>query len=81
MTLDQLILDSEGRFVTVDFIKKDGTQRTLTGKLGVKKYLKGGVSTLDPNQYITIFDVRKMAYRAVNRGTIMRVVRDGVEYK
>ena len=81
MSLDQLILDSDGRFVTVEFVKKDGTVRTLTGRMGVKKYLKGGVSTLDPNQYITIFDVRKMAYRAVNRCTIVRVVCNGVEYK
>ena len=77
MSLDQLILDSDGRFVTVEFVKKDGTVRTLTGRMGVKKHLKGGVSTLDPNQYITIFDVRKLAYRAVNRSTILSVSLNG----
>ena len=77
MSLDQLILDSDGRFVTVEFVKKDGTVRTLTGRMGVKKHLKGGVSTLDPNQYITIFDVRKLAYRAVNRSTILSVSING----
>jgi hypothetical protein len=51
--LDELILQSAGRFVTVVFEKKDGTLRTLTGRLGVTKHLKGGTSTLNPDAYIT----------------------------
>lgn len=76
--LDFIILNSEGRFVSVEFIKKDGTLRKLTGRLGVTKHLKGGVSTLDPNQYITIFDVEKKGYRAINRDTIKAVTIDGI---
>ena len=76
--LDFIILNSEGRFVSVEFIKKDGTLRKLTGRLGVTKHLKGGVSTLDPSQYITIFDVEKKGYRAINRDTIKAVTIDGI---
>lgn len=77
MNLDDIILSSGGKFVSVTFVKKDGSLRTLTGRLGVTKHLKGGVSTLDPNQYITIFDVVNKGYRAVNRGTIQSVTFEG----
>ena len=80
MTLDQVILNSDGKFLTVDFVKKDGSLRTLTGRLGVKKHLKGGTSTLNPDDFITIFDVNAGGYRAVNRATIKRVIFQGVEY-
>ena len=71
--LDQLILQSAGRFVTVVFEKKNGELRTLTGRLGVTKHLKGGVSTLNADEYITIYDVVNKGYRAVNRSTIRSV--------
>jgi len=77
MNLDDIILSSGGKFVSVTFVKKDGSLRTLTGRLGVTKHLKGGVSTLDPNQYITIFDVVNKGYRAVNRETIQSVTFEG----
>ena len=68
--MDDILLASDGRMVTVTFVKKDGTLRTLNGRLGVKKHLKGGSSTLDPAKYITIYDVKAAGYRAVNRDTI-----------
>ena len=71
--LDELILQSAGRFVTVVFEKKDGTIRTLTGRMGVTKWLKGGQSTLDKDQFITIYDVVNKGYRAINRDSIMSV--------
>ena len=78
MKLDQLILNSEGRFITVEFIKKDGSLRKLTGRVGVKKHLKGGVSTLDANKFITIYDVQAEGYRAINRDTIKSLTIDGI---
>ena len=71
--LDKLILESAGRFVTVVFEKKDGSIRTLTGRMGVTKWLKGGQSTLDKDQFITIYDVVNKGYRAINRDAIMSV--------
>lgn len=73
MTLDSIILNSAGKIITVEFIKKDGSLRVLNGRLGVKKHLKGGSSTLDPAQYITIYDMKNEGYRAVNRSTIQSV--------
>ena len=71
--LDELILQSAGRFVTVTFEKKNGELRALTGRLGVTKHLKGGTSTLNPDAYITIYDVVNKGYRAINRATIRSV--------
>ena len=79
MRLDDLLLASNGRWVTVVFTKKDGTLRTLNGRLGVKKHLKGGVSTLDPAEYVTIYDVAAKGYRAINRKTIKQVKCEGLE--
>jgi hypothetical protein len=78
--LDELILSSLGRFITVEFYKKDGSLRTLTGRLGVKKHLKGGVSTHDPLEYITIYDVVNKGYRAINRYTIRSVTVNKTTY-
>jgi hypothetical protein len=67
------ILASNGKFVTVTFLKKDGTVRKMNCRMGVTKHLKGGESTLDAEQYITVFDVAKGAYRAINRDTIIEI--------
>lgn len=77
MKLDELILNSHGKFITVVFIKKDGSTRKMTCRLGVTKHLKGGTSTLNPEQYITVFDVQKKAYRAINKATILSVTCEG----
>lgn len=76
--LDNVLLSSAGKFVSVEFIKKDGSLRKLTGRLGVTKHLKGGVSTLDPADYVTIYDTVNSGYRAVNRKTIQSVTLEGV---
>jgi len=78
--LDEIILNSGGKFVTITFTKKDGSERVLTGRLGVTKHLKGGVSTLNADQYITIYDVQSEGYRAVNRATIKSVKCNGELY-
>lgn len=71
--LEKVIQDSNGKIITVKFIKKDGTERILNGRLGVKKFLRGGVKTVDPNQYITIYDLQNEGYRNINRNTILEV--------
>ena len=71
--LASIVASSNGRFVSVTFIKKDGTQRTMLCRLGVTKYLKGGTSKLDADKYLTVFDVKKEEYRAINKETILSV--------
>lgn len=67
----EIIDSSEGKIFTVTFVKKDGSIRTMTARLGVKKHLKGGECTLDREQYIIAYDMANNGYRAINRATIL----------
>lgn len=42
-------LTKDGKIVTVDFVKKDGSLRTLTGRTKVTKHLQGGITTYTAN--------------------------------
>lgn len=78
--LASIVAASNGRFVSVTFIKKDGTERSMLCRLGVTKYLKGGESKLNADQYLTVFDVQKEAYRAINKDTILSVKLAGTTF-
>jgi hypothetical protein len=78
-TLATMIDSSNGKIVSVVFIKKDGSQRNLVGRLGVTKALKGGVKQVDENKFITIFDMQKNDYRNINRDTIISIKMNGIE--
>ena len=75
-----MIEASNGRFFTVCFTKKDGTERTLNGRLGVTYALKGGECTLDRSKFLIVYDMAKKSYRAVNRDSIQWVKFDGVRF-
>jgi hypothetical protein len=77
-TLDQIVDESNGKILSVTFIKKDGTLRVMNGRLGVTKHLRGGASTLDASKYITLYDLQSEGYRAVNRKTIVSVTIGGI---
>jgi len=67
----QLARQTNGRFFTVGFIKKDGSKRLLTGRLGVKAPLVGGENTVKHiDKYLTVYDTTKKQYRNVNLETV-----------
>jgi hypothetical protein len=68
----ETIEQSNGKILTVVFVKKDGTERVLNGRLGVTKHLHGGKKTTG-EEYLTIFDVKNGGYRSVNKSTIKEV--------
>ena len=70
--LDQVIENSNGRMLTVVFIKADGTERVLNGRVGVSKYVKGTGKVVN-DKYLTIYDVKNKGYRSVNKETIIEV--------
>jgi len=76
--ISKFIAKSAGKFLTVTFIKKDGTQRVLNGRIGVTKHLKGGVSTVNTDKYFVMYDTAKQDYRCVNKDTVVKVVCEGV---
>lgn len=73
------ITKSNGKFLTVEFIKKDGTLRTMNGRTGVTKHLKGGVSTIDHSKYLVLFDTQASGYRCINKDTIVSVKCNGLK--
>lgn len=77
--LASMIDNSNGKMVTVTFIKQDGSTRVLNGRLGVKKYLKGDKPNGFANEYISIYDVQNKGYRSVNRNTIIGLRMQGIE--
>ena len=80
--LQNLILSQNGKFVSVRFKKLNGESRTLVGRLGVKKFLKGGQNKVESMErpYLTIFDIKLMKYRTVNLATISQIKTKGQVY-
>lgn len=78
LSLSTVLENTNGRFFTVEFTKKDGTARKMNARLGVTKHLKGGDCTLNREQFIIVFDMQAKGYRAINRDTILTVSCDGV---
>jgi len=82
----ELLKGSEGKFFTVTFIKKDGSERILNGRVGVYKSkfapLTGEGMKYNPSDFglVTVFDAQKKAYRMVNTNTIRELTVDGETY-
>ena len=74
----------KGQIFTVAFIKKtDGTQRIMNCRLGVTRYLKGGVLPYDAKAkgYIPVYDLQKKAYRILNTNTLTALKIGGEAWK
>jgi hypothetical protein len=78
MKIADFIAQSKGKFITINFIKKDGTTRKLNGRTGVTKHLKGGVSTVNTDKYLVVYDTINTGYRCVNKDTIVSVTCEGL---
>jgi hypothetical protein len=79
----RLIKETNGKFFTVTFIKKDGSVRVMNARLGVKAYLKGGELPYDPASkgLIPVYDVKTGDYRMVNVNTITSLKIGNNEYQ
>jgi hypothetical protein len=78
----KLMKSTNGRIFSTSFVKKDGSSREMTCRLGVKKHLKGGELAYDPSEYdlMTVFDLQKNQYRMINLDTITSITIDGISY-
>lgn len=80
------------KIFTVSFIKKDGTERILNGRLSVSRYVKNTNpeanekrrETLDTNNMIGVFEMKATSdrkgaenYRTINLNTLKWVKVDG----
>ena len=71
-----IILQNKGKFFSVEFVKKDGTVRTLNGQVGYKKGHDGHNNVSHIDKYITVTENLgggKYQFRNVNTETITRL--------
>jgi hypothetical protein len=76
--IKQFINEDSNRFMTVTFVKKDLSVRTINGRLNVAKYLKGGKATVDTNKFLIMYSVTDKGYRAIDKDSILSIATDGV---
>ncbi len=71
-----------GKFFHVQFIKKDGTERQMTCRMGVKKDQTGKGLAFDAiaKGLLPVFDLEKDDYRFVNMETLRKAKIQGEEY-
>ena len=78
-----LIKGSQGKFINVKFVKKNGDYRSLTGRTGVYKSphapLTGEGLSYNPDDYglVTIFDTQIKQYPMINLNTLEEITIDG----
>lgn len=80
----EVIRKAGGTFFYVRFIKKDGSERGMVAREGVKKNLKGigrNYDEIKKFNILTVWDVQKGAYRRINLGTIKELKVRGVQIK
>lgn len=78
-----IILSHKGQFFSVNFIKKDGTERTINGQVGMKKGHEGHNPVAHLEQYVTVVEKTNdgsVKFRNVNVDTITRLAVGGKIY-
>lgn len=68
------------KFASITFQKKNGEIRKMNGRLGVKRYLKGGTNPNSESNYYLIFWETNNGYRTINLDTISRIAARGKVY-
>ena len=75
-------MKEDNRMFSLEFIKKDGTRRTMLARFNVTKYLLGEGRRYDPANYnlMTVFDMNKSAYRTIPLDRLLWVRTKGKRY-
>jgi hypothetical protein len=82
MNIQEFKTEVKGNFFRACFLKKDGTVREMTARFGVKKHLRGGELSYNPEDfnYVVVFDVDKQAYRTINMDKLIFLRYNGKEF-
>tara|TARA_R110002020_G_scaffold275012_3_gene490247 strand:+ start:1290 stop:1553 length:264 start_codon:yes stop_codon:yes gene_type:complete len=69
------IQKAENTIFSVEFIKKDGTVRTMVARLHVKKGVKGTGMAYNPIEkgLIPVWDMQKNGFRMINLKTVTKL--------
>ena len=80
-TIERLVRG--GKIFSVTFTKKNGDERVMTARMGVRSYVNGKGMKYDPKSkgLLTVYDMQKGGYRMINAKTIKSVRCEGIELK
>ena len=73
---------TNGRIFNVQFVKKDGSVRSMNARLGVTKHLRSGQLKYNPTDknYIIVFSMGDGGYRTISLEHVLRIKCNGNEY-
>lgn len=76
----ELIKGTKGKFFSVEFIKKDGSLRRMTARLGVRKGITGKGLAFNPadRDLMVVWATDRKNYRMINLKTITLLKANGV---
>jgi hypothetical protein len=77
LNIKELSKELGSKFFDITFVKKDGTTRSINGRLGVKKGLHGGVRTTDPDEYLIVWSMKDQGYRNIKLDKVLRIALSG----
>ena len=79
----QLINENLNTIFSVEFTKKNGENRLMVARLGVRKNVKGIGQNFDPKDFnlITAFDMQKDNFRMINCNSLISLKIRGTKYK
>ena len=79
----QLINDNLNTIFSVEFTKKNGENRLMIARLGVRKNVKGIGQNFNPDDFnlITAFDMQKDNFRMINCNSLISLKIRGTKYK
>ena len=82
-TAKKYIYETNGKFFSAVFTKKNGDIRLMTCRLGVKKGVKGVGLRFKPQDkgLMTVFDIHKDGHRFLNLMTLKSLKIRGNEYQ
>ena len=81
-TAKKYIYETNGKFFSAVFTKKNGEKRLMTCRTNVRKYLKGVGLRFKPQDkgLMTVFDIHKGGYRFINLMTLKSLKIRGKKY-
>tara|TARA_R110000868_G_scaffold154729_1_gene380843 strand:+ start:5253 stop:5528 length:276 start_codon:yes stop_codon:yes gene_type:complete len=76
----ELIKSTKGKFFSVEFVKRDGSVRKMTARLGVRKGITGKGLAFNPAErdLMVVWATDKKNYRMINLRTINTIKFNGV---
>ena len=80
--LKSMIKNTNGKFFTCFFVKKDGTLRKMTARVGVKKGLaNSGFVREEKENLVCVYDMVAHDFRFINLSTLKSLKCGDVQYQ